>query len=54
MLITYLRQILGEVPSAGTNYNYAILEYVIAGVVLLWSLALGYRLIMAIFGVSKK
>lgn len=54
MLTTYIRQILGEVPSAGNNYNYAVLEYVISGVVLLWSLALGYRLLMALFGVSKK
>lgn len=51
MIITYLRELIGNVPSAGTNYNYAILEYVIAGTVLIFIMALAYRLILHIFRV---
>lgn len=51
MIITYLRQLIGTVPSAGSNYDYSILEYVIAGTIVIFLISLGYRLILHIFKV---
>lgn len=50
MLITLVRELLGSVPSAGTNYNYDILEYIVAAVILIFMLSLVYRMIISIFG----
>lgn len=52
MLITYIRELLGNVPSAGTNYNYAILEYIVAATVLLFLVSLAYRFLIALFRVG--
>lgn len=54
MIVDMLDQILGTLPSYATaqdptNY-YAIVRYMIAGVVLLMLLSLVYRMFVAIFG----
>lgn len=51
MIRDMVRELLGTVPSAGSNYDYAVLEYVVCGTVLLFLLALGYRMIISIFKV---
>lgn len=51
MITSYIRELLGNVPSAGSNYDYAILEYVVSATVLIFLLALAYRMIIAIFKV---
>lgn len=53
MITVYIRSILGEVPSAGTNQSYAVLEYVVSAVVLLFCLSLGYRMLIKLFGLNK-
>lgn len=49
MLTDYVRSILGSVPSAGTNYDYSVLEYIVSATVLLFILSLGYRMLMKLF-----
>lgn len=51
MIRDMIRELLGTVPSAGTNYDYAILEYVVCATVLIFLLALAYRMIITIFKV---
>lgn len=45
MLITYIRNLLGTAPS-----GYEAVEYVIAGVVLIFLVSMAYRMIRSIFG----
>lgn len=49
MITQYVRELLGSVPSAGSNYDYSILEYVISGTILIFMIALVYRMILSIF-----
>lgn len=49
MITQMVRELLGNVPSAGTNYDYSILEYCVSGIVLIFLLALAYRMILSIF-----
>lgn len=50
MITQMVRELLGNVPSAGTNYDYSILEYVISGSILIFLLFLSYRMLTTIFG----
>lgn len=52
MLITYIREILGNVPSAGSNYDYAVLEYIVAATILIFLVSLAYRFLISLFGVG--
>lgn len=52
MLISYIRELLGNVPSAGSNYDYSILEYVVAATVLIFLVSLAYRFLIALFRVG--
>lgn len=52
MLIQYIREILGNVPSAGSNYDYSILEYVVAATVLIFLVSLAYRFLISLFRVG--
>lgn len=49
MITQYIHDLLGSVPSAGSNYDYAVLEYIVSATVLLFLLALGYRMLISIF-----
>lgn len=49
MLISYIRELLGNVPSAGSNYDYAILEYVVAATLLIFLVSLAYRFLISLF-----
>lgn len=54
MIVNFLDQLLGPLPTYATaqdptNY-YAIVRYVIAGVVLIFLISAVYRLFVAIFG----
>lgn len=51
MIIGWLDQIIGDLPeiTSNYNYNYEIVRYVIAGVVLIFMLSLVYRMIYTIF-----
>lgn len=54
MIIQFLNELLGPLPTYATaqdptNY-YAIIRYVIAGVVLLFLISFVYRMFIAIFG----
>ena len=51
MIRDMIRELLGTVPSAGTNYDYSILEYVVCATVLIFLLSLAYRMIINIFKV---
>lgn len=50
MITQYVRALLGSVPSAGSNYDYSVLEYVVSATVLIFILSLVYRMIISIFG----
>ena len=52
MLITYIREILGNVPSAGSNYDYAVLEYIVSATVLIFLVSLAYRFLISLFRVG--
>ena len=52
MLISYIRELLGNVPSAGSNYDYSILEYVVAATVLIFLVSLAYRFLITLFRVG--
>lgn len=52
MLIQYIRELLGNVPSAGSNYDYAILEYIVAATVLIFLVSLAYRFLISLFRVG--
>lgn len=45
MILTYLRNLIGSPPS-----GYEAVEYVIAGVVLIFLVSMAYRLIRSVFG----
>lgn len=47
MILTYLRNLIGSPPS-----GYEAVEYVIAGVVLIFLVSMAYRMIRSIFGGS--
>lgn len=49
MIVSYIDSIVGTVPN-----GYEPLRYMIAGTVLIFLLALGYRFLTAIFGGYKK
>lgn len=52
MLLTLLQEILGPVPNpqqGNTYYNYEIIEYIVAAVILIFMLSLVYRMILSIF-----
>lgn len=52
MLLSLLREILGTVPApqqGNTIYNYEIIEYIVASIVLIFMLSLVYRMILSIF-----
>lgn len=50
MLLSYLDNILGEVPTY-TNYgSYEIIRYILGGIILIFMVSLVYRLILSIFG----
>lgn len=48
MILTYLRNLIGNPPS-----GYEAVEYVIAGVVLIFLVSMAYRMIRSIFGGSN-
>lgn len=50
MIVTLVRELIGSVPSAGSNYDYSVLEYIVCAVVLIFMLSLVYRMIISIFG----
>lgn len=52
MLIQYIREILGNVPSAGSNYDYAVLEYIVAATILIFLVSLAYRFLISLFRVG--
>lgn len=51
MIRDMIRELLGTVPSAGSNYDYAVLEYIVCATVLIFMLSLAYRMIISIFKV---
>lgn len=52
MLISYVRELLGNVPSAGSNYDYSILEYVVSATILIFLVSLAYRFLISLFKVG--
>lgn len=54
MITDYVRELLGSVPSAGNNYNYAVLEYMVSAMLLLFIMNFVYRLLLSIFGIRKQ
>lgn len=47
MILSYLRNLIGNPPT-----GYEAVEYVIAGVVLIFLVSMAYRMIRSIFGSS--
>lgn len=47
MILTYLRNLIGSPPS-----GYEAVEYVVAGVVLVFLVSMAYRMIRSVFGGS--
>lgn len=54
MITEYVRQLLGSVPSAGSNYDYSILEYMVSAMLLLFIMNFTYRMLLSIFGIRKQ
>lgn len=52
MIINWLDTLIGDLPtySSGSSYNYEIVRYVIAGVILIFMISLVYRMIQSMFG----
>lgn len=50
MIVQYVRELIGSVPSGGSNYDYSVLEYIVCATVLIFMLSLAYRLIITVFG----
>ena len=53
MITTYIRELLGNVPSAGNNYDYSVLEYIVSATVLIFLCSLAYRVILTLFKWDK-
>ena len=49
MINDYIRELLGSVPSAGSNYDYSVLEYIVSATMLIFLVVLAYRLIINLF-----
>lgn len=50
MILTYLDNILGQVPAYSNYGSYEIVRYVIGGVILIFMVSLVYRMILTLFG----
>lgn len=51
MIRDMVRELIGTVPSAGSNYDYSVLEYIVCGTILIFLMSFAYRMIISIFKV---